>query len=67
MTVAGRAGVTWWFAGPTTLTLPLGGRMDIERLDLQIADIATEPGITHDVRWYLIDELLEWRTALASV
>jgi len=41
--------------------------MDIELLDLQISEIATEPGITHDVRWYLIDELLEWRTALASV
>ena len=41
--------------------------MDIERLDLQIAEIATEPRITHDVRWYLIDELLEWRTALVSV
>lgn len=41
--------------------------MDIERIDLRIAEIATEPGMRHDVRWYLIDELLEWRTALASV
>lgn len=38
--------------------------MDTDMLDRRIAEIAVDPNLRHDVRWWLIDELLEWRMAL---